>query len=200
MTAATVPDRGVLPALFVCLLLAGAGASLLAWSVFEVADARRALRTARAEHAKAEQRHALEQRQRAEWGELERAHRKLVARGIVGAERRLEWSEALAYSRNARQLADLHYQIEPRRGLYRPGGDERVTAYASLLKFQASLLHEGDLLGLLEDLRDSVRALQVPRRCAIQRIPQATPHPLAPRLKAECEIDLFTVEMASLRP
>ena len=57
-----------------------------------------------------------------------------------------------------------------------------------------SLLHEGDLLGFLHDLRESGNAYYAVRRCAIARTGQApTGTNIVPRLRAECDIDLITI-------
>ena len=48
-----------------------------------------------------------------------------------------------------------------------------VDFYASTMKVQIALLHEGDLLGFLHDLRESGNAYYAVRRCAIARTGQA---------------------------
>ena len=69
-----------------------------------------------------------------------------------------------------------------------------VEFYASAMKVDIALLHEGDLLGFLRELRDSGNAYYSVKRCAINRTGTApTGASIMPRLRAECEIDLITI-------
>jgi hypothetical protein len=180
----------------VALLLAGAGMSLAAWMRLEAAGADRELRAARLERAAAEERLGGSLRQAVAAREHSGVHRELVARGIVGAERRLEWSEALQQAGATRRIADLQYRIEPRRALRSAGVvPQRVAAFASTLAFQATVLHEGEVLALLDDLRRAGNAWHAPRRCAIRRNAPNAAGSTAARLRAECEIELITVEL-----
>ena len=57
-----------------------------------------------------------------------------------------------------------------------------------------ALLHEGDLLRFLDDLRNSGNAFYSVQRCAVTRTGQAsTGSGLTPRLRADCDIDLVTI-------
>ena len=59
---------------------------------------------------------------------------------------------------------------------------------------QLDLLHEEDLLRFLADLRASGNAYYAVRSCSLARTGQAaTGATIAPRLRAQCEIDLVTV-------
>jgi len=69
-----------------------------------------------------------------------------------------------------------------------------VEFFASAMKVEIALLHEGDLLGFLRELRDSGNAYYSVKRCAINRTGSApTGASIVPRLRAECEIDLITI-------
>jgi len=62
------------------------------------------------------------------------------------------------------------------------------------MRVQLALLHEGDLLRFLADLRESGNAYYAVRRCALTRTGQAaTGTSIAPRLRAECDIELVTM-------
>ena len=62
------------------------------------------------------------------------------------------------------------------------------------MKVDLALLHEGDLLGFLKDLRDSGNAYYSIKRCNMTRTGTApTGLSIVPRLRAECEIDLITI-------
>jgi len=66
---------------------------------------------------------------------------------------------------------------------------------SSAMKLQMQLLHEGDLLGFLADLRANVRALIVVRQCNVERIARATSNERGTQaqLKADCDIDWITL-------
>jgi hypothetical protein len=189
-------DRSVMGALLGSLLLALAGAALVAASRHEVASANRELAAARAERARAEERlRQITQDEREVAGHA-RLYRRLVALNIVGAERRLEWSEAITRIREARRLGDLRHQIAPRRPLESlPGRPGRVESFASRMRIEMTLVHEGDLLRFLGDLRAAGYAYPVVHRCSIARRPLASVGSApAPGLQASCEIDLITVQ------
>jgi len=59
---------------------------------------------------------------------------------------------------------------------------------------ELALLHEGDLLNFLADLRESGNAYYSIKHCSLSRTGAApVTAGLAPRLRAECEIDLITI-------
>ena len=118
---------------------------------------------------------------------------ELQTRGIVGEEQRLEWSELLDTIRDARRLPELNYELSPQRPL-----DATVAGgyafQASRLKLNARLLHEEDLLRLLDDLRRDARALIQVKGCTLTRLPRGTQETLPPAyLQADCLIDWITV-------
>ena len=68
---------------------------------------------------------------------------------------------------------------------------------SSALKVELALLHEGDLLGFLSDLRASGNAYYSVRQCSVGRTADAVPAArVAPRLRATCQIDLITLAEA----
>jgi hypothetical protein len=69
-----------------------------------------------------------------------------------------------------------------------------VEVFASTMKVGLALLHEGDLIDFLRDLRESGNAYYSVKRCAIVRTgTPPTGTNIAPRLRADCEIDLITI-------
>ena len=98
-------------------------------------------------------------------------------------------------SRFTRELLDLRYSVGRQQTIASiPGKPANVDFYSSTMKVDIALLHEGDLLGFLRDLRESGNAFYSVRRCAITRTGiAATGTSIVPRLRAECEIDLITI-------
>lgn len=129
-------------------------------------------------------------------------YQKILDSGMVNQEERLIWIEQIARIKVARKLLDVQYELSPQHPIddgTLPGG---ATAggyefMASSMKLQVALLHEEDLLGLLADLRQSVRAQLLIRHCSIDRTPAAatgtTERGPAPQLRAECLIDWVTL-------
>jgi hypothetical protein len=128
-------------------------------------------------------------------------YQALRSRGVLGEERRLDWVEAIKRIKAERGLYDVKYSIEPRRPVDYPGLKQvpGVDVLMSRMKLDAALLHEGDLLNLIADLRKYVAPVVVVRACSIARADGgATPTTAAagPRLRADCTIDLVTIRDA----
>jgi len=123
-------------------------------------------------------------------------YRKLLKQGMIGDEQRLEWIDQIAEIKAARKLFDVKYSIEPQRPVDYPGiaGKGDVEFVASPMKLEMSLLHEEDLLRFISDLRQTLSAYVLVKSCNMDRL-ERTPNErgVAPRLRANCEIDLVTI-------
>jgi hypothetical protein len=127
-------------------------------------------------------------------------YQELVGRGYVTEEQRLDWIERIAQIKAARKLIDVQYELMPQKAVESAllpegavgGGYEFMS---STMKLQMQLLHEGDLLGFLADLRSKVRALVVVRQCNVERIARGTgtERGTQAQLKADCDIDWITL-------
>ena len=119
--------------------------------------------------------------------------KKLQTQGIVGEERRLEWVEQLKAIRDQRKLLDLQYEIAPRRPLDAVQ-ETGLAYYASAMKLQLKLLHEEDLLRLIDDLHRQASALTQVKSCNVWLLPKESAErgPQA-QLQAECQIDWITL-------
>jgi hypothetical protein len=114
---------------------------------------------------------------------------------VLGEERRIEWADSLARIRTQRELLDLRYRVERQQLLVAvPGRPAGVDFFASTMNVNLALLHEGDLLRFLSDLRASGNAYYSVKKCTLARTgPAATGATLMPRLRADCSIDLITI-------
>jgi hypothetical protein len=127
-------------------------------------------------------------------------YQELVQRGYITEEQRLDWVERIAQIKTARKLFDVQYELMPRKAVESAllpegavgGGYEFMS---STMKLQMQLLHEGDLLGFLADLRANVRALIIVRQCNVERIARGAVNDRGtqPQLKADCDIDWITL-------
>jgi hypothetical protein len=130
-------------------------------------------------------------------------YQKLLDRGVIGDERRLEWVETIGQIKTDHKLFEIKYQIEPQRALELPGiaRSPEIEFRASTLKVEMQLLHEGDLLVFIDELRRRLKAHVLVRTCSIERIARsAEDRGINPRLRAECAIDLVTIFDKKLKP
>jgi hypothetical protein len=184
----------ILP-LLACLGLLAAGAALITWVRQEQRDAARELTAAREAQAQARERLMRIAEEEREVKEKLQVYLRLRELHILGDERRLEWADAMTRIRTQRELPDLRYRVERQRLLSSVGPKATsVDFFASAMKLEVAALHEGDLLNFLTDLRESGNAYYAVRRCSLARTgPALAVAGLAPRLRAECEIDLITI-------
>ena len=123
----------------------------------------------------------------------------LQKRGIIGEEKRLEWVELLKEIRDQRRLIDLQYEIAPQRVLDPAPANLASVAnsfafYSSSMRLQLKLLHEEDLLRLLDDLRRQATALIQVKACSVTRLPfRAGESGTQGQLQADCQIDWTTL-------
>jgi hypothetical protein len=186
--------RLALPLAVAALLLA-AGAALIWGARQSVAGAQRELAVAQAERKQNAERLARIAEEEREVREKLDVYKQLKGLHILGEEQRLEWADAISRIRAQRELLDLSYRVDRQRLLKSvPGKPDNVDFLASTMRVQLALLHEEDLLRFLADLRASGNAFYAVKNCALARTGQAgTGAAIAPRLRANCEIDLITV-------
>ena len=180
-------------AMLVALLAAGAG--LLYWIEQEQRATHQQLAGAREQRNQARDRLTRIAEEEKEVNDKLEVYRRLKSLHILGEEQRLEWADAMTRIRNARELLDLRYSVGRQQTIASvPGKPANVDFYSSTMKVDIALLHEGDLLGFLHDLRESGNAFYSIKRCAISRTGiAATGASIVPRLRADCDIDLITI-------
>jgi hypothetical protein len=128
----------------------------------------------------------------------------LVKRGLLQNERRLDLVELVNDLRARHQLFSLDYEIAPQRTLTL--ADKKtypsVDVLASRVRIKARALHEGDLLGFMEDISRSRQGFYTVDRCKLKRIDVPSADALAPRVEAECSLEWITLRQknAANRP
>lgn len=127
------------------------------------------------------------------------AFRALAARGIIGAEHRLSWVEALRAAGDALDLPTLDYRIEAQAPWVpaRPLASAPFEIHTSAMHLDLGLLHEADLPRLLEALARDAEGLFSVERCAFERLtghvgPDAALQ--SGQLRAECVLAWFTLD------
>lgn len=179
-------------ALFLCLL----GGGLLWASQQTLAKARRDQLGAREQAHSLHERYLATLRDEAPIRQTIARFDQLQAAGLIGPENRLDWANAVRHAAQNRRLDAPEFSIEPRRNLGQPDPGTPFTLSASRMKLSLGLLHEGELLRLLDDLARRPDAILHPRNCQLQRNASPQPNEHA-ALRAECELDWITVTPSS---
>jgi len=187
--------RKLAPAIAILIALIAAGGAFVYWTRLQEHAAARELAAARAERAQARERLTRIAEEEKDVNDKLAVYRRLQSLHILGPEQRLEWADAMTRIRTSRELLDMRYTVERQKTLVTvPGKPANVDFFASTMKVEIALLHEGDLLSFLRDLRDSGNAFYSVKRCQISRTGiAATGTSIVPRLRADCEIDLITI-------
>lgn len=124
---------------------------------------------------------------------------RLQKTGVIGEERRLDWLEQLRGTQRELRLPGLKYEFAAQTPINRttPSG---YAWFNSPLHLQVRLLHEGDLLNVLDRIQQGARAMVIVRACKL-----APPATAAERregiipLNADCDMDWLTVRQPAGR-
>ncbi len=143
------------------------------------------------------------QRERDSLQESAEVFHALVERGLLQSERRLDLVEMLNALRSRHQLFSLNYEMSPQRPL--PLGGGRVFPSVDVLSSRVNLriraLHEGDVLGFIDDLAHSHQGFYTVDRCRMRRVDSIDPEALVPHVEADCTMEWITVrEKRANRP
>ncbi|HEX5125794.1 MAG TPA: hypothetical protein VFW00_03560 [Rhodocyclaceae bacterium] len=122
----------------------------------------------------------------------------LLQQGLIGPENRLDWADELRAIRDTRRIPKIEFELVPQRVLSPLDSRGEYTLTASQMKLQAGLLHEGDLLRLLADLRNTRGALVVPRSCDLEHATPSHDNDDSITLQAHCALDWITIQQNTL--
>ena len=189
-------------AFLIIMSLVGGGA---VWTTEEMKkSSNRAFQEATAARKDIQAKLARAREEQQELTEKLKRFQELKTRGYIGPERRLDWVESIARIKTARRIFKLDYEFAPQRRVdasILPGGAAAggFEIMSSQMRMQIHLLHEGELLAFLADLRtdlhNSVGALVLVRSCAIDRLaPGSTDRGSKAQLKAECTLEWITLK------
>ncbi|MFL9710862.1 hypothetical protein [Methylobacillus sp. Pita1] len=122
-------------------------------------------------------------------------YQRLINEGFIGEEHRIEWVDALRNTHQSQRLFGIKYSIGAQ-APYQPGfvgNTAPFTLYRSIMKLELPLLHEGDLLVLLDGLKRNQSTPFLVRDCTMERSGIAVTTMLAPVASVACEIDWLTL-------
>lgn len=119
----------------------------------------------------------------------------LVRKGFIGEERRIEWIDDLRTINQQYKLFGITYSIGAQE-TYKPPFNVAMGSFVlhrSPMKIETPLLHEGDLLTIVNALTSQHRAPFTLRDCVMTRTGMVAKNKFAPNLNASCDIDWLTV-------
>ncbi len=123
-------------------------------------------------------------------------YNELLAKGFIGEEHRIEWIETLRKIHAQHKLFSIDYNIGLQEN-YRPSfltnlGNFRLKR--SVMSLKLDMLHEGDLLALLDGLHEQT-TLFIVRDCEIKRPVGAIVNTknMTSNMQANCQIDWLTL-------
>ena len=125
----------------------------------------------------------------------------LERQGVIGDEPRLNWVEALERVNQELKLPVLRYEIEPQQPLAfdtQQYNSQILKVFRSTMSFDAGLLHEGDLVVLIDKLRELTSGRFEVRDCDVKLLRPANAIVLDGRqanLSAVCKLDWYTLRI-----
>ena len=126
-------------------------------------------------------------------------YRQLAASGIVGPDQRLQWVQALRNSTANLGLPYLRYSTGPQEVFEAPYLMAGLSApvFNSPMDLQLGLVHEVDLLRLLDKLAESPGLFHV-RSCTLERLERSSPpESNQANLTGSCELAWFSIPAVS---
>jgi len=122
-------------------------------------------------------------------------YQRMIKDGFIGEERRIEWVDSLRNIHQQYKLFTINYSIGMQEE-YKPAFALNIGAfkpYRSIMKLELAMLHEGDLLTLIDALDEKETAPFILRQCEITRLATPKTASLTPSLLAACELDWLTI-------
>lgn len=178
--------------LLLATVLIAAGGATLWWTRGELVAARRDAASAASSHRDADNRLKRVRDEEAEIKSKSTTFRELARRRVLGPEQRLEWVELVSDIRRDLRLFAPDYEFAPQQALGVGAGGYQFVG--SPMGLRLPLLHEGDLLGLLAQLKARAPAVVQPRTCQIERQALATDRlGVQPNLQAVCTLQWITI-------
>ena len=124
---------------------------------------------------------------------------ELYNAGVIGREQRLNWIESLRAVGERKRLPGLNYEIKSQ-SVYAPQFPAvlgRYQLYSSDMSLNMQLLHEGDLLDVLEFMDRNAQGVYSVAECRFSRAGQEiTLSPRIGNLVTRCDLNWFTIKLA----
>ena len=119
--------------------------------------------------------------------------------GLIGEERRLSWIESLESTNEVLKLPMLTYNLLPQEKFVRPGlkVKNKIVVNSTPMLLTMGLLHEEDLLAVLEGLRLSIKNLFMVESCSLNRSGSivSSLNTKATNINSRCTIKWVTIDV-----
>lgn len=173
------------------------GGLLAWWSLLNAQNAERERNTANASKTQIEQRLRQVRTEEQELKERALIFQHMQNSGIVGDEKRLDWTEMLREIQRDMRLPGMSYEFGAQTPLESLSGAP-YTYFSSPLRLQLRLLHEEDLLNFLVRVQKEAKALVLVRSCKLAPLSQNSDGSESPpQLGADCELQWVTVRRST---
>jgi hypothetical protein len=192
--------RGASLALFLSLSV---GVSIVLGSQFYLQEAESKYLRQRAELDGVARLYRTAENDRSLYSQYVTRYQDLERQGVIGDEPRLNWVEALERINQTLRLPVLRYEIQPQAHVSMKGNrydTKIIRVYRSTMSFDAGLLHEGDLLVLLNELRRQTSGRFEVRDCDVKFASPARGvvfNARQPNLVALCTLDWYTLKIGA---
>lgn len=113
---------------------------------------------------------------------------RMQEQGVLGEEKRLDWTELLHDIQHRMRLPDMSYEFAPQKPLEGNGGGD-YAFFVSTMKLHLRLIHEENLLDFLDRIQSEAKAMVLTKNCNIAR----SASPGTGQLTADCELSWITV-------
>jgi hypothetical protein len=124
---------------------------------------------------------------------------ELYEAGVIGREQRLNWLEVLRAAGERKRLPGLNYEIKSQ-NVYAPQFPAmlgRYQLYSSDMSLSMQLLHEVDLLDVLDFMDKNAQGLYSVSECRFSRAGQdITMAAHASNVTTRCDLNWFTIKLA----
>lgn len=177
------------------ILLIGAAVALGVWLSGDTRKAQGERDTAAARKSEIERRLSQVRTEEQEIKARTEEYRQMELAGVIGPEKRLDWTELLRDLQHQLRLPGMSYEFGPQVAL-EAVPDATYGFYSSQLRIQLRLLHEEDLLNFIARLQREAKALVLVRNCKVARLAAAAAGNSPARLSAECTMEWVTVRRA----
>lgn len=123
-------------------------------------------------------------------------YQQLEHAGVVGAEQRISWIDALRAANREADLYGVDYDLGPQQAYsFMSEADAgSLPVHQSIMKLRLGLLHEGDLFRFFQALAAQKAGSFSVTACSLQPLPVNLAIPVnQPTLRAECEVAWITI-------
>lgn len=122
-------------------------------------------------------------------------YQSLIKQGYIGEEKRIEWIDKLRTIHEQNKMFSIDYSVEKQEA-FTPSFALNIGSLKlrkSTMKIQLNMLHEGDIITLLDALKNQQPTPFIVRSCVISQNTDTIEAKLNANLLADCELDWLTL-------